>query len=61
VLPEGNTFYALTRTEAPSRWETIVPGVLSPREEKTNIADLKGASEQTTIGKFIDGSNRVIA
>ena len=43
VLPEGNMFYALTRTEAPGRWETIVPGVLSPREEETYIADLKGA------------------
>ena len=44
VLPEGNMFYALTGTEAPSRWETIVPGVLSPRQEETYIGDLKGAN-----------------
>ena len=43
VLPEGNMFYALTRTEAPDRWETIVPGVLAPRQEETYIADLRGA------------------
>jgi hypothetical protein len=40
VLPEGHMIYALTRTEAPSRWETIIPGILSPSQEQQYIADL---------------------
>ena len=44
VLPEGNMIYALTGTEAPSRWETIIPGVLSPSQEEDYIADLARAN-----------------
>ena len=43
VLPEGHMIYALTGTEAPSRWETIIPGILSPPQEKQYIADLTHA------------------
>jgi 4-amino-4-deoxy-L-arabinose transferase-like glycosyltransferase len=43
VLPEGHMIYALTGTEAPSRWETIIPGILSPSQEKQYIADLTHA------------------
>ncbi len=44
VLPEGNMIYALTGTEAPSRWETIIPGVLSPSQEEDYIANLTRAN-----------------
>lgn len=44
VLPEGHMIYALTGTEAPSRWETIIPGVLSPSQEEDYIADLTRAN-----------------
>ena len=40
IVPEGNMIYALTGTEAPNRWETIIPGVLSPSQEDDYIADL---------------------
>jgi hypothetical protein len=43
VLPEGHMIYALTGTEAPSRWETLIPGVLSPPQEQGYIADLRRA------------------
>jgi hypothetical protein len=43
VLPEGHMIYALTGTEAPSRWETIIPGILSPPQEEDYIADLRRA------------------
>jgi hypothetical protein len=41
VLPEGHMMYALTRTESPNRWETIIPGVLSPSQEEDYLADLR--------------------
>jgi len=41
VLPEFPMVYALARTEAPSRWYTILPGYLSPKAESEYIRDLK--------------------
>jgi hypothetical protein len=35
--------YALTGTQAPSRWFTLLPGLLSPSQEDTYIADLNTA------------------
>jgi len=44
VLPEAPIFYALTGTEAPSRWYTLLPGFLSPSQEEIYIADLNRAA-----------------
>ncbi len=44
VLPEAPMFYALTGTEAPSRWYTLLPGHLSPTGEDVYIADLSQAA-----------------
>ena len=49
VLPEGHMIYALTGTEAPSRWETIIPGILSPPQEEQYIADLNRAGAKYII------------
>jgi hypothetical protein len=44
VLPEAPIFYALTGTEAPNRWYTVLPGYLSPTREDAYIADLSRAA-----------------
>jgi hypothetical protein len=44
VLPEALILYALTGTEAPSRWYTLLPGLISPAQEDVYIADLNRAS-----------------
>ena len=44
VLPEAPILYALTGTEAPSRWYTLLPGILSPAQEDVYIADLNRAA-----------------
>lgn len=41
ILPEAPIFYALTGTEAPSRWYTLVPGLVSPAQEDAYISDLR--------------------
>lgn len=41
LLPELPIIYALTGTEAPSRWFTIIPGALSPSMEDDYIADVR--------------------
>jgi hypothetical protein len=41
VVPEAPIFYAFTGTEAPSRWYTILPGILSPSQEIDYLSDLK--------------------
>jgi hypothetical protein len=43
ALPEAPMLYALTGTQAPSRWFTLLPGLLSPSQEDTYIADLNTA------------------
>lgn len=43
LLPEAPIYYALTGTEAPSRWYTLLPGFLSPAQEDLYIADLNRA------------------
>jgi len=40
VLPEATMLYALTGTEAPSRWYLLQPGLLSPAQEDVYVADL---------------------
>ena len=40
MLPEAPILYALTGTEAPSRWYTLLPGILSPAQEDVYVADL---------------------
>ena len=44
VLPEAPMLYALTGTEAPSRWYTLLPGFVSPAQEDVYIADLNRAA-----------------
>jgi hypothetical protein len=44
VLPEAPILYALTGTEAPSRWYTLLPGFVSLAQEDTYISDLNLAS-----------------
>jgi 4-amino-4-deoxy-L-arabinose transferase-like glycosyltransferase len=44
VLPEAPILYALTGTEAPSRWYNLLPGFVSPAQEDTYISDLNRAS-----------------
>jgi len=44
IMPEAPLFYALTDTEAPSRWYTLVPGLLSPAQENVYISDLRRAA-----------------
>ena len=43
VVPEAPLLYALAGTEAPSRWFTLLPGLLSPAQEDVYIGDLKRA------------------
>jgi hypothetical protein len=43
VLPEAPILYALSGTAAPSRWYTLLPGILSPMQEDVYIADLNRA------------------
>jgi hypothetical protein len=44
VLPEAPMLYALTGTEAPNRWYTLLPGYLSSDGEDAYIADLNRAA-----------------
>jgi hypothetical protein len=44
VLPEAPMLYALTGTEAPNRWYTLLPGYLSQAGEDAYIGDLKRAA-----------------
>jgi hypothetical protein len=44
VLPEAPMLYALTGTEAPNRWYTLLPGYFSPSGEDAYIADLNRAA-----------------
>jgi 4-amino-4-deoxy-L-arabinose transferase-like glycosyltransferase len=44
LLPELPMLYALTGTTAPSRWYTITPGFLAPRQEDDYIAELGRAA-----------------
>jgi hypothetical protein len=44
ILPEAPIFYAFTGTEAPSRWYTLVPGMVSAAQEDEYISDLKRAA-----------------
>lgn len=43
VVPEAPMFYAFAGTEAPSRWFTLLPGLLSPAQEDIYIADLNAS------------------
>ena len=43
ILPEAPILYAFTRTHAPSRRYTLLPGILSPVQEDAYIADLNRA------------------
>jgi Dolichyl-phosphate-mannose-protein mannosyltransferase len=44
ILPEAAMLYALTGTEAPSRWYTLLPGYLTPAGENAYIAELNRAA-----------------
>jgi len=44
VLPEAPMLYALTGTEAPNRWYTLLPGYLSQAGEDAYVRDLKRAA-----------------
>ena len=44
VLPEAPILYALTGTEAPGRWYFVVPGILSPEQERVFLDDLNRAA-----------------
>lgn len=44
IVPELPFVYALTGTDAPSRWYTIFPGAPSPQQEYGYIADLTRAA-----------------
>lgn len=44
VLPEAPILYALAGTESPSRWYTLLPGILSPAQEDVYVADLNRAA-----------------
>ncbi len=44
VLPEAAMLYALTGTEAPSRWYTLLPGYLTPAGEDAYISELNRAA-----------------
>jgi hypothetical protein len=46
VLPEAPMFYALTGTEAPSRWYNVLPGFVSPAQEDDYISDLSRAAPE---------------
>jgi hypothetical protein len=41
VLPEANSLYFFTGTDAPARWYQFIPGVLAPDEEDELIAQLE--------------------
>jgi hypothetical protein len=41
VVPEAPMLYAFAGTEAPSRWFTLLPGLLSPSQEDNYISDLR--------------------
>jgi hypothetical protein len=44
ILPEAPILYALTGTEAPSRWYNLLPGFVSPSQEDAYISDLSRAA-----------------
>ena len=44
LLPELPIIYPLTGTEAPSRWYTLTPGFLTPKQEDDYIVDLERAA-----------------
>ena len=46
VLPEAPILYALTGTEAPSRWYNLLPGFVSPSQEGIYISDLSRAAPE---------------
>jgi hypothetical protein len=46
VLPEAPMFYALTGTEATSRWYTLLPGIVSTPQENNYISDLNRAAPE---------------
>ena len=41
VVPEAPMLYAFAGTEAPNRWFTLLPGILSPSQEDDYISDLR--------------------
>ncbi len=44
LVPELPMIYAFTGTEAPSRWYTLTPGFLTPKQEDDYIANLERAA-----------------
>jgi hypothetical protein len=44
LLPELPIIYPLTGTEAPSRWYTLTPGFLTPKQEDDYVEDLERAA-----------------
>jgi hypothetical protein len=40
IVPEAPIMYALTDTEAPSRWYTLLPGFLSTQQEQDYVGEL---------------------
>lgn len=54
LLPELPIVYALTGTEAPSRWYELLPGEVSPVQEKDYIADLRRADPEYIILTNLD-------
>ena len=54
LLPQLPIVYALTGTEAPSRWYELLPGQVSPVQEKNYIADLRRADPEYIILTNLD-------
>lgn len=46
VMPEAPIMYALTDTEAPGRWYTLLPGFMSESEEQAYVAQLEHAKPE---------------
>lgn len=54
LLPQLPIVYALTGTEAPSRWYELLPGEVSPVQEKDYITDLRRADPEYIILTNLD-------
>jgi Dolichyl-phosphate-mannose-protein mannosyltransferase len=49
IVPEAPIMYALTDTEAPSRWYTLLPGFLSTQQEQDYVDELERSEPEYVI------------
>jgi hypothetical protein len=49
IVPEAPIMYALTGTEAPSRWYTLLPGFLSTQQEQNYVGELERSEPEYVI------------